>query len=275
MLSTFLSEFPMADYKGPLRSIALLGLGIAIGWWAHEMKSAEESKRMSHATTTEGKPKLETRFVRSDSPTGKKHESKDSKDPMIERLRALAWMKDNLHGNGFPPILSVNRLNDQFIKVFGLTDSEVGILNDKLTQAKNSLDQISIAAATSQLDSANIKFNVHVPPLPAEGGQIRDQLMQSFADVLGQERYQDMVALGGQAFDGAFHQFALTDTNYEINLVPTTQPGGETVYAVKEILIYPEGSISTGSSTVNPASIANAFPVLSHFLPPNSLILPK
>lgn len=172
-------------------------------------------------------------------------------------------------------VISGNRLDEQFIKTFDLTESETTILNDQLTRAKSNLEQISIAAATCKLDSEKNLFSVHIPPLPTEGGQIRDQLIQSFAEVLGPERYQDMIALVGQGFDSSFREFGLGDTTYEINLVPSLQNGVQAVYAVKENTLYPGGGTSVGNSTVFPSTISESFPVLGHFIPSNVFVPSK
>jgi hypothetical protein len=184
-------------------------------------------------------------------------------------------MRKNVQGRINLQVVTSRRLDPEFIKLFGITDAEAATLNERLAETKSRLDQLSIDAATSRLDSENNRFIVHVPPLPAEGGQVRDQLLQSFADVLGPERFDAMNALAGQAFDGAFSQFGLADTTYEINLAPTTSDDGQSIYQIKETNTFPENSYSTGNSTLNASSIPDTFPVLSHFIPPNTLGAPK
>jgi hypothetical protein len=209
--------------KPLIRSIALLSLGIVIGWLARKIAVNDDPELNGNASQVAPKASIVAKAAPAVSSSRSANDGIRG-DEIVERLRALAWMRTNMQGKVSVQVVAYNgKLNGDFIKILGLTEGEVSVLNQQLKEAKSRLDQASINAATTNMDSENGRFTVHVPAMPTEGGQIRDQLLQSFSGILGQERYGAMIALTGESLDGAFQQFGLADTTYELSLAPTVQ----------------------------------------------------
>lgn len=235
--------------KPLIRSIALLSLGIVIGWLARKIAVNDDPELNGNASQVAPKASIVAKAAPAVSSSRSANDGIRG-DEIVERLRALAWMRSNMQGKVSVQVVAYNgKLNGDSIKILGLTEGEVSVLNQQLKEAKSRLDQASINAATTNMDSENGRFTVHVPAMPTEGGQIRDQLLQSFSGILGQERYGAMIALTGESLDGAFQQFGLADTTYELSLAPTVQMNGEPVYEIKQSNRYPGNNSSTSNST--------------------------
>ncbi|HEY1793914.1 MAG TPA: hypothetical protein VGG34_13445 [Opitutaceae bacterium] len=168
-------------------------------------------------------------------------------------------------------IFNGKRLDEGFIDAFELSEPEVVELNQKLEEASRRLDELSIQAASFQIGPGGTQLIVHVPSFPSEGGAVHDELLQAFAEVLGPEKYKEFSEISGDSVESAFGSFGLADTTYTMNLVPTRDGNGGNIYAIRETSSLPLGATSEFDSPLPAVSIPEAFPVLSHFIPSNSI----
>ena len=189
------------------------------------------------------------------------------KELTLERLKALSWAKKSgLNIN--VPVFNFNHdgLDRDFIRIFDLSPGEKTALEAETRKTKQELESMAIQAASVQTSPDGTKITVTVPSLAVQSGPIYDELVHTFADVLGPDRYQALNDISDYAFD-LDRGFGVEDARYELAVAPQTAPTDATLYSIKESVSYPSGRM-TSSSTLPLNQIPTSFPVLGHCIPP-------
>ena len=80
-------------------------------------------------------------------------------------------------------------LNPIFVLMLDLSDEEVIELEDALAVAQMRFREIKNQAATGNLSADGKTLVVTVPTMPVAGGMLYDALLDSFASVMGPDRF--------------------------------------------------------------------------------------
>ncbi|HTQ30059.1 MAG TPA: hypothetical protein VMI53_02515, partial [Opitutaceae bacterium] len=124
-------------------SAVLFSIGVCVGWFAHSFQ-AEKYGGTEKIAPPSGPALVETsRPVESNAATAKVTASQPAvateptNDATLERLKALSWLNQNKLSFVNLRVFGSNGLAPSFIRVFGLSDSQVETLNRATQRAKN------------------------------------------------------------------------------------------------------------------------------------------
>jgi hypothetical protein len=237
--------------RGWLRSGATLGSRSAV------VQPTALGSVVSQESPTAGAP---GRNARRNDPVGAR-----PIDAAAERLNALVWLKRNGLDHLQLPVFGADGLAPQFIEIFGLSPSETATLNEGIRHARSAILAAARAAATVSVGADKGSVTVNVPSVPGKGGQVYDDLLAQFRNVLGPDRFEQFDAIAGTSFESALDSFGAEASRYELTM--RLDQHGRSVFDIKRSFTMPNSSGWT-SSTVYPEDLANAFPVLSGLVPP-------
>lgn len=138
----------------------------------------------------------------------------------IGRLKQLQQMKARVTVTA----VQGGKLYPGFAQLYGLTDAEVGTLNDAIRQAHAEVKEPVVTAANVSM--VNGALQVDVPP-SGDGKKLRQKLLDEFAATLGPERFDALTAMSGlESIDRDFDAFGAAARMIAITRIPIGQPGG-------------------------------------------------
>lgn len=144
----------------------------------------------------------------------------------LARLKALADLNDDLQSKIYLSMVMGGNLDENFVRIFGLSSAETQQLRDALTTTRRKLKELEARVATIA-KSGNGEFIVTIPEAPVEGGVIYDELMQTIRETLGPERliYAERLSSFGFENSTEFDRFGLRRA--EIHLRPMQDEQGQ------------------------------------------------
>ena len=188
----------------------------------------------------------------------------------LHRLAVLTWFKGLDHRSRvllrIAPIDPNSELSRGFVGAFGLSASEAAALQAAVRRANGRVNSLLAAAAKVRVEADNSRAWVELPAMPTEGGQIYDELLQTFKTTLGPERLPYFEEFAAESFESAFRTFGAKQSTYEV--VRSRDGGGRTVFSVKESFTLPNHH-GTNTSTADSEGLPKWFPVLAQVLPPS------
>ena len=138
----------------------------------------------------------------------------------IGRLKQLQQMKARVTVTA----VQGGKIYPGFAQLYGLTDAEVGTLNDAIRQAHAEVKEPVVTAANVSM--VNGAVMVDVPP-SEDGKKLRQKLLDEFAATLGPERFDALTAMSGlESIDRDFDAFGAAARLITIARVPLGQRGG-------------------------------------------------
>lgn len=189
-----------------------------------------------------------------------------------KEIQTLEWLRSRDPRNG-PPSVSLTgadgALNKQLAVMLGLGPEDYGRLNAAIARTKERLDELAIQAARPRLSADRQTFVLNIPPHPQTSDPVYADLVDTFAQVLGPDRFKLFNAVSGDAFDGSFNRFGLDPVTYELTLQPELSDSTPR-FKVIQSFAGADGQHSvrtTGSYSIE--TIKRTYPVLAHFLPPS------
>ena len=187
-------------------------------------------------------------------------------------METLEWLKarnQHLLMVPFHPINGAYGFDTQMAIMLGLKPDEYDRLNAAIRQTQQQLNDLAIQAATAHLSPDGKTLQVTVPSLAAGGDALYSSLLNTFAQVLGPDRFQVFNALAGDTFDTSFDRFGLNPTSYVLTLQPLAPAAGPPLYQVTRNYTDATGkSRGWSNSTYRLPDLQKDLPVLAHFLPP-------
>lgn len=136
----------------------------------------------------------------------------------IGRLRQLQQMKARV----VVTAVQGGKIYPGFAQLYGLTDAEIGALNDAIRQAHAEVKDPVVTAAN--VSTVNGAFVVTVPA-SEEGAKLRQKLLDEFAATLGPERFAGLTATGLESIDRDFDAFGSAARQITISAMGPLQPG--------------------------------------------------
>lgn len=120
----------------------------------------------------------------------------------------------------FSPYTPFASLARPFVSAFGLSPEETSALKDRMAMAEHKIDALIAANATAARD---IEGNfIIILNAVAEGGAVRDELMDGFRTTLGEERYQYFQRLAAEQLLRCLGHFGAQERTITIKQIPTT-----------------------------------------------------
>lgn len=143
----------------------------------------------------------------------------DPRARTMERVRALAELNSMISSRISVPLTVFSKLNDDFARLFNLSEVQTRQLQDAIMSARASLAVLS--ARNARVESLpDGSFNITIPPFAAEGGAVYDQLTQSVRTILGDEAFSYYQALGADPSGSTdFSKFGLAERNLHVGRV--------------------------------------------------------
>lgn len=135
-----------------------------------------------------------------------------------DRIAALSDLNSLLRAKISVPLTNGEEVNEDFVKVFGLTAAEVAQLKVSFAEAKKRIAELEASHASIVPEGENA-FTISILPFPKEGGQVYDSLLQSIHDVLGDERFAAYRTFSPDMDSSMFGMFGLSDTTIAIRPV--------------------------------------------------------
>ncbi len=152
------------------------------------------------------------------------------------------------------------KIDDAFAALLGLTNSQVEALNGALRVARERLNALSAQHSSVSLGGDGT-IRIAVTPFE-EGPAVYDQLMESFAATIGQERSDAVKKLLGDQFVESFHNFGAEQRSLTIaRNLPRYVDWKDGGFYIKDERKGPGGVTTTTS--------ARAFPDRLQYLLPN------
>lgn len=194
---------------------------------------------------------------------------------LAERLAMLRWLKAN--GIVFSPLIFKGdyAITHEMALFYCLTPRETEQLTQAAQQTKKRLDELYQKHVQLDVASNSEKLIVTIPPFPDEGGKMYNDLLASYAAVLGKERYAVFNESGDQ-LENAFENFGTARTRYEVSL-QQIGPDGRAYYSVTRSHVFdvidysPDGggiASGTSSSTMGLTALRESYPLLQSYTLP-------
>lgn len=162
-------------------------------------------------------------------------------------------------------------LNLDLAVTLGLSPAEVDQINAAYRTARQRLSDQALKTATSRISADGTKLIVSIPPFPTEADSPYSDLLNKVTQVLGPERFQVFNEVAGEAFDRDSDRFGLNAVTYELGLQPVGTATSPPSYSLRHSSVAADvKESSSASGTFTRADIEKFFPVLTHFLPPDS-----
>jgi hypothetical protein len=181
--------------------------------------------------------------------------------------RALANMKAQNIAQPRVTVVSRNgQLNDTFVALFDLEPSDRESLQLAINRSTEKLAALEAQNATVSRDEKGI-VTIAVKAFPGPGGVVYDELMKSFYDTLGQERYGAFLALGALQVEVALAMFGAQDRILRVSFDPQRE---RIPYVVKdEYRIGPRIGHADTSTFQHREEIPARIGTLARLLPPD------
>jgi hypothetical protein len=130
-------------------------------------------------------------------------------------------------------------ITPQWAEAFGLVESEIATLNQAVEAARRKIGQLELANATVRMDGDK-KAIITVKTF-SEGGPIYDELVQTFAQVMGRDRYAAFAELGLKDLEDGLHQLGVGVRTLTVTHNPAS-PDPRKRYHVAEKVVRPDGT---------------------------------
>ena len=146
-----------------------------------------------------------------------------SKPSFRDRLMAISELNSLLRIKISIPLLNGEAVNEDFVKIYGLSAGEVAQLKASFSAARKRIAELEAQHASIEPKGENA-YAISISAFPKEGGMVYDGLLQSLHDVLGDERFAAYRVTGNDLDSSIFGGFGLSET--VIDLQPLKE--GET-----------------------------------------------
>lgn len=248
-------------------------LGMMVGT---RLPSSEVSQGAAPVISREKKavsePKLadvEQGFIAGDS-----QEEVSANEPSPFARKVARVISFNEHGSYLTvgPYVQ-DRISPTFLLMFDLTKDEVDRLESAASNASERYQEMQSRVAAGEMNADGSKLIVNVPPTPEAGGILYDDLLATFADVLGPDRFELFNVLSRQSFDQRYDRFGLNTVTYELDLTPIGgYTGQRDIYKLVHSYVAPDGQTKGhGTSQSNLKGLLQSHPLLTRFIPPELL----
>jgi len=206
-------------------SIVWLLVGIAIGIGIATMSFAPRASYVSPPVVTRATlPKLQQQ----PPPPVRAQATQMSKPPFRDRLMALSEMNSLLRAKIRVPLLVGEDINEDFVKLYGMSAHEVAQLKASFSAAKHKIAELDAAHALIEPMGVHA-YSISIPAYPQEGGVVYDELMRSIREVLGDERFAAYLSTGNELLDtSAFGKFGMSETVIAIRPAEVGEAPGST-----------------------------------------------
>jgi hypothetical protein len=214
------------------RFIALIAAALALGFWVGRQSS-------DYTTSDDGSPVTPKGLaapvdIKRPAVTSNVTPSPDATPPNsgeFFRPKFVSVVTDLnrvLQNKISVPLLFGEELNPDFAAVFELSPREKNELKTALQNARVRVAELESRHARIEPKGPK-EFTISIPPFPAEGGAVFDELTKSIRSTLGETRHPLYLQLSRYDFEGssAFGMFGLGET--VINVKPMrNEKGGPT-----------------------------------------------
>ncbi len=157
-------------------------------------------------------------------------------------------------------------ITPQWAEAFGLAASEVATLDQAVESARRRIGQLALANATVRMDGDK-KAIIAVKTF-SDGGPIYDELVQTFAQVMGRDRYAAFAELGLPELEDRLHHLGVGARTLTVTHNPSTSDPRKR-YQLVEQLARPDGT-----RNLEAASGARMDGLLDIYLGPLRSLLP-
>jgi hypothetical protein len=160
------------------------------------------------------------------------------------------------------------KLSPTLIAVLELSAAEVTTLETFNLETKNAIEAARAARADARPSADGKTLWIEVPPLnTAQSAGFFDRLQQTYANVLGAERYQLLNEIHGAGIERAFDHYGLSPVRYELNLQPkSVLPGRGPLFEFKRHIVDATGASSSWTgSTLTYDDITRSHPTIARF----------
>lgn len=234
-------------------SAACLVLGFGAGWWWQQRPAtapAASSPAPAASAPVAGAAAL-------------------APDVVAARLATLQWLQAAGMPVQLPPVspFTDTTLNPIFVKAFALDGAEEAKLRLALIDSRRRYDEVLTRTAQGRIDEAGKELTVKIAPSPEAGGRIHDDLLDTFRNVLGPERFALFNQLSAEAFAGTYDSFGMGQVTLTMKLTPRHVPNGPDTYQIVRAVTSASGQRTLGTSQIDLATARRSFPVLFRFLP--------
>lgn len=132
------------------------------------------------------------------------------------RVNALIELNRLLQAKVSVPLLTIDTVNEDFVKLYDLSPQQTQQINNLVTTTKARLAKLEATHASIEPKAVD-EFTITVSPFATEGGQLYNEMLKSVRDILGAERYTLYQAMPSYDLDSTgFRNFGLADTVIEL-----------------------------------------------------------
>jgi hypothetical protein len=154
---------------------------------------------------------------------------------VIDSLRVLADLQQR---KLVRPALTIfdlkGSLDESFVSLFGLTPVEQKRLQQSIDEVREKLTALERLNATVSRDDRG-DITVAIQPFPIEGAGLYDEMMHTFADVLGPERNDAFLKIGAEHVEVSLGRFGTAERNYTFSYDPT-EPSGQPYFLLDKVI---------------------------------------
>lgn len=262
-------------------TVALAALVAILGWKldqanaALRVKNAEiQSMRMQVARAEHTKERVLAKFQGRDDwqPAGPAPPRPVQASSARSKLQTWSWLHDRhlfLHVVPIDHLGGHLGLDPKLAVMLGLTPAEFDHLNAAIQKTERKFAELAIQKAVSHVSANGKTLTVAVPPLARAGDALYANLLNTFENVLGPQRFQLFNAVAGDSFDNSFGGFGVDPVTYVLTLQPTGNDGGTPRYSVTRSFTQTgQNGVGWSRGSYSRKNLEENFPVLAHFLPP-------
>ncbi len=195
-------------------TLTLVGIAGGAGFWLGRKLPAGIAAAEKTVESEVGRLRAENMQLRSALQTSRKHlseeaapRSADTKLPgKLDTLRAFTELKEQnlvvLSGTLLSP--RDGKITEAFVKLFGLSSAETATLQEAINAGRRKIEALILANTTAEVK----KESVVVSTKPFEGGaEIYDEVLDTFAQTLGPERFAVFLPMTSNQLGASFGQF--------------------------------------------------------------------
>jgi hypothetical protein len=181
---------------------------------------------------------------------------------LLASLQEKKWVRSSM---GF--VKPNGQLDPAFTELFKLTPVEQTVLQEAVDRAREQLHVLEQANATVTRNERG-DVMVAVKPFAKAGGAVYDELMKSFAQVLGPQRNAAYLTLGSEQVEKALAGFGGWERVVTFSYNPAA-PEGRPRYSVRDDRKDPSNHMVNNSDYKRIEEIVDRAGTIVRFLPPD------
>jgi RNA polymerase sigma factor (sigma-70 family) len=183
----------------------------------------------------------------------------------LDELRLIAALQEKkLVRSSITFVGQGGSLEPAFVELFALTPAEQTALRQAIDNACERLRELE-QPNTTVTRSEKGDVVVTTKPFPKAGGQLYDELVNSFAHVLGPERYAAYATLGAAQVENALGGFGAVERVVTFSY----DPNAKSPYSMREDRSSPGSHSNSSSSFGNIEELSKRADTVMRFVPPD------